>query len=100
MDRYVNFELMEPWERGNKLSAEPALEYAIHGQFRRTVDDTNGIYGCWWLGLIELLRTLGEAKVKAAVAAFERELVSEREEAIARALSELELEQGGGADEE
>ena len=43
MCRYVDFELLEAWERGNKLGAEPALEYAVHGQYRRTEDDTNGM---------------------------------------------------------
>ena len=102
MCRYVNFELLEAWERGNKLGTEPELEYAVHGQYRRTADDSNGVYGCWWLGLLELMRTLGEAEVTRATDTFERELVSEREEAMARARSELEAEreQGGGADEE
>ena len=92
MCRYVDFELLEAWERGNKLGAEPALEYAVHGQYRRTEDDTNGIYGCWWLGILELMRTFGEAEVTRATDVFERELVSERKEAMARARSELEAE--------
>ena len=83
---------MEDWERGNALSFEPVLEYAVHGKFRRMADDTNGIYGCWWLSLLELVRTLGEAVVKEAVAGFERELVSEREQAMTRVRIELEAE--------
>ena len=92
MCRYVDFELLEAWERGNKLGAEPALEYAVHGQYRRTADDTNGVYGCWWLGLLDLVRTLGEAEVTRATDAFEPELVSERKEAMARVQRELEAE--------
>ena len=84
---------MEPWERGNKLASEPPLEYAVHGQFRRTADDANGVYGCWWIVLLELVGTLGEAQVTGAVA--ERELVTERVEAMARVLRELEAEPGG-----
>ena len=95
MCRYIDFELLEPWERGNKLASEPPLEYAVHGQFRRTADDANGVYGCWWIGLLELVGTLGEAQVTGAVAAFERELVTERVEAMARVLRELEAEPGG-----
>ena len=92
MCRYVDFELLEAWERGNKLGAEPALEYAVHGQYQRTADDTNGVYGCWWLGLLELVRTLGEAEVTRATDAFEHELVSERKEAMARVQRALEAE--------
>jgi hypothetical protein len=101
--RYVDFERnMEDWERGNKLGVEPALEYAVHGQYRRTGDDSNGIYGCWWLGLLELVRTLGEAEVTRATDVFERELVSERKEAMARVQRELEAESelSEGADAE
>ena len=83
---------MEAWERGNKLGTEPALEYAVHGQYRRTADDSNGVHGCWWLSLLELVRTLGEDVVKEAVADFERELVSEREQAMTRVRIELEAE--------
>ena len=38
------------------------------------------------------MRTFGEAEVTRATDAFERELVSERKEAMARARSELEAE--------
>ena len=102
MCRYVDFELLEPWERGNKLGVEPALEYAVHGQYWRTEDDNNGVHGCWWLGLRELVRTLGEAEVTRATDAFERELVSERKEAMARVQRELEAESelSEGADAE
>ena len=89
MCRYIDFELLEPWERGNKLASEPPLEYAVHGQFRRTADDANGVYGCWWIGLLELVATLGEAQVTEAVATFERELVTERVEAMTRVLSKI-----------
>ena len=90
--RYINFELLEPWQRGNALSFEPALEYAVHGKFQRTTDDIKGVHGCWWLSLLELVRTLGEDVVKEAVADFERELVSEREQAMTRVRIELEAE--------
>ena len=92
MCRYIEFELLDDWERGNALGVEPALEYAVHGQYRRTEDDTNGVYGCWWLSLLELVRTLGEEKVTGAVDAFERELVRERKNAMTRVRSELEEE--------
>ena len=90
--RYIHFELLESWERGNKLGHQPSLEYAVHGKYQRTEDDLNGVHGCWWLGLRELVRILGEAEVTRAVELFERELVSERKEAMAREMSELETE--------
>ena len=89
MCRYIDFELLEPWERGNKLGSEPPLEYAVHGQFRRTADDANGVYGCWWIGLSELVSTLGEPQVTGALVAFERELMTERVEAMTRVLSNV-----------
>ena len=83
---------MEPWERGNALAVSPALEYAVHGKYRRTEDDVNGMHGCWWLGLKELVGTLGAAEVTRKVSNFERELVCEREEAMGNVIAQLEAE--------
>ena len=52
-------------------------------------DDANGVFGCWWIGLLELEGTLGEPQVTGALVAFERELMTERVEAMTRVLSNV-----------
>ena len=42
----------------------------------------NGIYGCWWIELKELVRTFGKDDIKDKLEAFEAELASERKLAM------------------
>ena len=57
-------------ERGN-LRGEPSIEYAVHGKFRRHEDDLNGIHGCWYIPLTELLMTFGADILQPKLVAFE-----------------------------
>ena len=93
---------MEEVERGNKLPYNPAdgLEYAVHGKWLRNSDDTNGVYGCWYVGLKELMRTFKDNEeedkhkfIRDKIKEFEAEHKEAREEAfetLANALEEGE----------
>ena len=94
--RYVDFEHdLEPWQRGEKLHDEPELEYAVHGRYKMDEAAANGIYGCWWIELKELVRTFGKEDIKDKLEAFEAELASERELAMQRVVDEIAEEDGG-----
>ena len=55
----------------------------------------NGIYGCWWVELKELVRTFGKDDIKDKLEAFEAELASERKLAMQRVCDEIAEEDGG-----
>ena len=72
--RYVDFEQdLEPWQRGEKLHEDPELEYAVHGRYKMDEAAENGIHGCWWFELKELVRIFSEETVTAKLEAFEKE---------------------------
>ena len=94
-------------ERDNKLPHNPseALEYAVHGKWRREVDDTNGRYGCWYIGLKELMRTFQDEEeedkhkfIRGKIEEFEKELKEAREEAFETLANALE--EGEDSDED
>jgi hypothetical protein len=93
--RYVDFENdLEPWQRGEKLHAEPQLEYAVHGHYRMDEGAQNGLYDCWWFELKELVRTFnregkGRELVTGKLEEFESALASEREKAMERVCDEM-----------
>ena len=65
---------------GEKLHAEPQLEYAVHNHYRMDEGAQNGLYGCCWFELKELVRAFTRTLVTQKLEDFERALVSEREE--------------------
>ena len=94
--RYVDFEEdLEPWQRGEKRDALPELEYAVHGRYKMDEAAANGIHGCWWVELKELVRTFGEEEMTTKLDAFETELASERKRAMQRVVDEIAEEDGG-----
>ena len=94
--RFVDFEHnLEPWQRGEKLHAEPELEYAVHGRYKMDEAASNGSHGCWWVELKELVRTFGEEEMTTKLDAFETELASERKRAMQRVVDEIAEEDGG-----
>ena len=101
--RYVDFENdLELWQRGEKLHAAPQLEYAVHGHYRMDEGAQNGLYGCWWFELKELVRAFTRTLVTQKLEEFERALVSEREKAMERVCDEIAEEDalaGDGAHE-
>ena len=83
---------LEPWQRGekdSKLQPEPQLEYAVHGHYRMDEGAQNGVYGCCWIELKELVRALNRALVTEKLEEFEGALASEREKAMERVCDEM-----------
>ena len=81
---------MREVERGNVLAHPRAhsLEYAVHGKWRRTADDTNGIHGTWYMDMPALVETFGAAVVREKLAAYATAQAAAREEAIAAAVAQ------------
>ena len=71
--RCVDIEELSEVERANVLprGRSGMLEYAVHGKWRRTEDDTNGTHGCWYVGVDELVETFGAEAVNAKLAEYE-----------------------------
>ena len=82
--RYADIDALDEVTRANKLSypASSSLEYAVHGKFARNADDSNGLFGCWYIGLKELVQTFGKEQVETKVAEFEAAATAAREEAL------------------
>ena len=82
--RFADIDALDDVTRANKLPYDPSssLEYAVHGNYARSADDSNGLYGCWYIGIDELVHTFGKEAVAAKVMAFEAEAVTAREEAL------------------
>ena len=89
-------------ERGNKLPDIPAngLEYAVHGKWKRTHDDSNGTYGCWYMGLKELMQTFQDDQeedkhkfIRSKIEEFEKEHKEAREEAFETHANAIEAEE-------
>jgi len=90
---------MDEVVRGNKLPYNPsdAIEYAVHGLWKRNPDDENGVHGCWYIGLKELMLTFKDFQeedkyvdIRAQIELFEAELLNARTEAFERLAGELE----------
>ena len=86
---------MDATTRANRFPVprSASLEYAVHGHFKRSPEDTNGLYGTWWVDVPKLRRSgvdIDELEIK--LKAFEFEQQEAREEAIARAAEEAEAE--------
>jgi hypothetical protein len=89
--RYADIDDLDEVTRSNLLPYPPAgaLEYAVHGKYARTADDSNGVWGTWYIGLRELVQVFGKDEVAAKLAEFEAELKEAREEA----LEDIEIEE-------
>ena len=86
--------------RGNKLPFDPSsnIEYAVHGKFRRHEDDTNGVYGCWYVPLKKLVRAIGKDDLMPVLEQYEHDLKEAREEALERIAEDGS--EGDGDDED
>ena len=89
--RCVDIEEMGEVPRGNKLphARSHALEYAIHGKWKRTASDENGTHGCWYIGVLQVVETFGADAVNAKLAAYEAAQAAARAEAVAAAATLL-----------
>ena len=88
--------------RGNPLphARERALEYAVHGQWRRSESDRNGVYGTWWVDVPQLVETFGAEVVREKLRAYAAAQAEARERALSDAeRAEEEEGEGGGEDE-
>ena len=61
-----------------------SLEYAVHGKWRRSEDDANGMHGCWYVGVDE---TFGAQVVNAKLAAYEAAQAAARASAVVAAVA-------------
>ena len=86
--------------RRNKLARarSESLEYAVHGKWRRE-NDANGEFGCWHVGVRQLVEAFGGAAVREKLAAFAAAHATAREEAIVAAEAAIAAE-AAGEDEE
>ena len=82
--RYADIDDLDEVTRSNLLPYPPAgaLEYAVHGKYARTADDSNGVWGTWYIGLRELVQVFGKDEVATKLAEFEEEQKQAREEAL------------------
>jgi len=69
---------MSAVERGNILGEQLEIEYAIHGRYRRHEADDNGLWGCWYIPLKELVTTFGEDILQPKLVVFEQKLAAAR----------------------
>jgi hypothetical protein len=79
--RNANLNEMGSVKRGNKLkfARSDTLEYAVHGRWRRTADDENGCWGCWYIDVPELVQAFGKQAVTAKLAEYEGALAAARD---------------------
>ena len=79
--------LDDPIIAGNRLPFDPSehLEYLVHGKFARSEDDTNGVFGAWWVDLETLMAQLEDEDLENAIEEFEGQLRDARFEATAGA---------------
>ena len=77
--------------RGNKLphARSRFLEYAVHGKWRRSENDANGVHGTWFIGVPQLVATFGAEAVEAKLSAYATAQAAARREAIDDALREI-----------
>ena len=82
--RFADIDALDEVTRANKLpyDASSSLEYAVHGKYARSPDDSNGLFGTWYIGLSELVQTFGKEVVATKVAEFEAAATAAREEAL------------------
>ena len=88
--RCVDIESLGEVERGNVLPqprSSCSLEYAVHGKWRRTDGDANGVHGCWYVGVDELVEAFGAEVVNAKLAEYEAAQAAARASAVAAAVT-------------
>ena len=83
--RFVDLSKLDEVTRANRLPFESSqsIEYLVHGKFRRTEDDINGMFGAWWVPLEQLVLQLGEPIVEAQLEGYEQEAQRARQHALA-----------------
>ena len=77
----------------------------MHGKYRRSESDRNGVYGTWWVGVPQLVATFGKEVVHDKLCAYEAAQKEARERAVRAAeraaeRAERDGEEGGGEEDE
>ena len=85
--------------RGNKLPwpKSSTLEYAIHGKFLRSADDSNGMFSAYWVPMKKLVLSVGKELVVEKLKEYEEEARRVREEAIDECVAEIAEEEADAA---
>ena len=85
--------------RGNKLPwpKSSTLEYAIHGKFLRSTDDSNGLFSAYWVPMKTLVLSVGKELVAEKLKEYEAEAARVREEAIDGCVAEIAEEEADAA---
>lgn len=93
---------MDEVDRGNILqqARSNSLEYAVHGQWRRTDEDRKGVHGCWYVGVDELVEAFGADAVNAKLVEYEAAQVAARESAVTAAAARLAARRAAEAGDE
>ena len=93
---------MDEVDRGNILqqARSNSLEYAVHGQWRRTDGDRKGVHGCWYVGVDELVEAFGADAVNAKLAEYEAAQVAARDSAVTAAVARLAARRAAEAGDE
>ena len=80
--------------RGNKLAHARSrfLEYAVHGKWRRSENDANGLYGAWYISVRELVETFGAETVTAKLSEYAAAQAAARQEAVDTAIAGMATE--------
>lgn len=84
LHRHANVDALDEIARSNKLPFQlsACIEYAVQGKFRRSLDDTNGVHGCWYVPLKKLVRAIGKDDLTPILEAYEHDLAEARAEAL------------------
>ena len=80
-----------PWPKHN------SLEYAIHGKFHRSADDSKGLHSAFWVPMKKLVLSLGKELVNEKLKEYEEEARRVREEAIDECVAEIAEEEADAA---
>jgi uncharacterized protein YbjQ (UPF0145 family) len=100
--RYAEPSAMGPPDstlRGNELPwpKHNTLEYAIHGKFHRSADDSKGLHSAFWVPMKKLVLSLGKELVNEKLKEYEEEARRVREEAIDECVAEIAEEEADAA---
>ena len=85
--------------RGNELPwpKQSALEYAIHGNFLRSADDSKGLHSAYWVPLKNLILSLGKELVTEKLKEYEEEERCVREEGVDECVAAIAEEEADAA---
>ena len=66
----------------NQIQFANAIEYTVHGKFKRGNEDANGLHGAWWVPLRRLVKQIGTPVLQPLLEDFETKLAEARAAAV------------------